>query len=59
MQTSTTVGSGPRGFSQWRSWPGDLRAGMTANVSIFIEERKDVLAVPEAVCMKRRRFLYR
>ncbi|HKM39452.1 MAG TPA: efflux RND transporter periplasmic adaptor subunit [bacterium] len=30
--------------------PGDLRAGMTANVSIFIEERNDVLVVPiEAV----------
>lgn len=33
--------------------PGDLRAGMTANVSIFIDERKDVLAVPiEAVYEK-------
>ena len=33
--------------------PGDLRAGMTANVSIFIDERKDVLAVPiEAIYEK-------
>ncbi|NMA54374.1 MAG: HlyD family efflux transporter periplasmic adaptor subunit [Firmicutes bacterium] len=30
--------------------PGELRAGMTANVSIFIEQRQNVLAVPvEAV----------
>lgn len=30
--------------------PGELRAGMTANVSIFVAERKDVLTVPiEAV----------
>ncbi|MGI6129713.1 MAG: efflux RND transporter periplasmic adaptor subunit, partial [bacterium] len=33
--------------------PGELRAGMTANVSIFIEERTDVIAVPiEAVYNK-------
>ncbi|HHT70940.1 MAG TPA: efflux RND transporter periplasmic adaptor subunit [Firmicutes bacterium] len=47
--------SGPSGFPVKVEIlePGDLRAGMTANVSIFIEERKDVLAVPiEAVYEK-------
>lgn len=47
--------SGPSGFPVKVEIiePGDLRAGMTANVAIFIEERKDVLAVPiEAVYEK-------